>query len=281
MRILLLTICGMFVVGELLAQIALPYSVDFTSRIPSNWYQDAGDPIKWEWSSHGKNAPGSAIVDLSDESARFVVRTETPSIDFSSASAPVLRFNAAFIRSNFMAPAISVWYRTGDEWRLLDTWGESSLADFTEVNHQVLGGSDYVPPLDAQNIVWHTLTADLTALAGQPDVKFAFQAEFPNGGYVLIDDVEFTSMIASVQDDYSMQSLTVFPNPATERLEIKSGKPFAHALIVDLLGRTVLNAETASQNLQLDIAVLPAGSYWLQLIDEEGFICGRRSFVKR
>lgn len=281
MRILLLTICGMFAVGELLAQMSLPYSVDFTNEIPSSWYQDVGSPVKWEWSSHGKNALGSALVDLSDQSDRFVVRIETPSIDLSSTSAPVLRFNAAFIRNNFMAPAISVWYQTGDGWELLDSWGEYSLADLKEVNHQVAGGTDYVPPLDAENIVWHTLTADLTELAGQQDIKFAFQAEFPNGGYVLIDDVEFTSMIASVQDDYRAQSLTLFPNPATATLEIASGKPFARAVIVDLLGRTALEAESRSQNLQFDIAELPAGSYWLQLIDEEGFLCGRRSFVKR
>lgn len=285
MRILLMTLLtalsGLLAAGELFAQIRMPYSVDFSAGIPSDWYQAPGSSLNWEWGSHGKGSPGCAVVDMSAQADISTSRIETPPIVFAWIGDPVLRFSAAFIRNNFMAPAVSVWYNTGDDWKILDSWGEWALADMTQTNHQLEGGSDYVPPLDAENIVWHDISVDLSALAGASEIRFAFQAEFPNGGWVLLDNVEFAPAVAGVAYGSAAHQLRAFPNPASTRLTVESEVPFAHAMVVDLLGRTLSTTEAEGTDIRIDIASLPAGPYWLQLVDDEGFVCGRRNFIKR
>lgn len=282
MKALLPILCLASAISELSAQITLPYEVDFTFGIPSSWTQTAGNTVLWEYESFGKEGPGCAIADRSEFSDRLTGRIETPPLHFTWLSDPVLRFNAAFIKNNFVAPAISLWYDKGDGWTLLDSWGEWSLADGSMVNHQLEGGDDYEPPLDAENILWHSITVDLTFLAGEQNVRFGFQAEFPNGGWVLLDDVRFLQTVAGVEREYAANDLRAIPNPAVSTLSIESGAAFDRVEVFDALGRNVLTAESESGSgaIRLDVSELPAGAYWLQLIDGNGWICGMERFVK-
>lgn len=286
MRTLVLTSCGLFVLtlltaGNLWAQVQMPYSVDFTAGIPSNWTQTSPGVLDWEWSAFGKATQGSAVVDMSAHSGRAHSRIETPPVVFAWIGDATLRFNAAFIRNNFVAPGISLWYNAGQGWKMLDSWAESVLSDMKEANHLLEGGTDYTPPLDEEKVLWHEISVDLSSLGGMSEVQFAFQAEFSNGGWVLIDDVNFTAAVAGLEDEHNAQELRVYPNPATASIAVEAAAPFVRAVVVDLLGRTVLETEgTGGSRLQVDIAPLPAGPYRLQLIDRKGNVCGSKGFVK-
>ena len=68
-------------------------------------------------------------------------------------------------------------------------------------------------------------------------------------------------------------ALTVFPNPATETLKIKGLKHSGNATIkiYDLAGKTMLTQETAAETeILLPVETLPAGTYLVEVISQEG-----------
>jgi trimeric autotransporter adhesin len=57
--------------------------------------------------------------------------------------------------------------------------------------------------------------------------------------------------------------ITLYPNPAKEKIFIQSTSAGGHYRIVDPLGRTILQGTINATNNGIDIRALAAGSYWL------------------
>lgn len=69
---------------------------------------------------------------------------------------------------------------------------------------------------------------------------------------------------------YTLQPLSIFPNPATEKIYCKTDKPFHDALLTvsDMPGKELIRSAGLSGNsLELDIQSLPAGMYMLHIRD--------------
>ena len=73
---------------------------------------------------------------------------------------------------------------------------------------------------------------------------------------------------------YSLDQITVFPNPADNYITIKSDYNLEDAIIslFDLNGRRVLNYKNSSNNNIVDISSLSDGEYVLRIILSEGGI---------
>ena len=73
---------------------------------------------------------------------------------------------------------------------------------------------------------------------------------------------------------YSLDQITVFPNPADNYITIKSDYNLEDAIIslFDLNGRRVLNYKNSSNNNIVDISSLSDGEYVLRVILSEGRI---------
>ena len=73
---------------------------------------------------------------------------------------------------------------------------------------------------------------------------------------------------------YSLDQITVFPNPADNYITIKSDYNLEDAIIslFDLNGRRVLNYKNSSNNNIVDISSLSDGEYILRVILSEGGI---------
>ena len=73
---------------------------------------------------------------------------------------------------------------------------------------------------------------------------------------------------------YSLDQITVFPNPADNYITIKSDYNLEDAIIslFDLNGRRVLNYKNSSNNNIVDISSLSDGEYVLRVILSEGGI---------
>ena len=110
-------------------------------------------------------------------------------------------------------------------------------------------------------------------ILGFEDIGVKWGVWFGNGDRVLAnEDIELDE-----------GSFDVFPNPASEKLqitsELKSNQP-ATIRIVDMMGRTVYdNSLQLEKEMTLDISPLASGQYVLSIITEEGR--GSKIFVKQ
>ncbi|MBL7806395.1 MAG: T9SS type A sorting domain-containing protein, partial [Saprospiraceae bacterium] len=92
-------------------------------------------------------------------------------------------------------------------------------------------------------------------------------------------------VVASKEPVDQWVKLSVYPNPATEKLSIQI--PFDGLIqytISDALGRTMLNSRTdieARSNLNVDIQHLASGAYFIELRDESGLFFGKSTFYKQ
>lgn len=265
------------------AQKSLPYHVDFANGIPADWMQSPSDTIFWEFTPDvGDMALGAGIVDLGYTHLPGSSGIETPALDLSSVPNPTLRFKLAVILKNFVGPALALWYDDGTGPQLLDTWGQSRLSNFVDkVNHIIPASSDNVLPLDVDRIIWNEITVDLSSLAGEENITFMFRAEFPNGGWVVLDDVVFANgTVTSVESVVKNSSLTLYPNPTYSTLMIESEDAVHRVEVINALGRVVLVSELESSTKQtIDVAGLAAGTYWVRMIGAQGAVL-TESFMK-
>jgi hypothetical protein len=81
-----------------------------------------------------------------------------------------------------------------------------------------------------------------------------------------------------IDDDLSSQNtITLYPNPSTSQLNIKSeGLSIKNISIVDLTGRTVKMVNNKSKII--DISDLEKGTYFLRLHTDNGMVS--RKFLK-
>jgi len=86
----------------------------------------------------------------------------------------------------------------------------------------------------------------------------------------------------AIQDvNGEMLHFTVFPNPAKDVLQVKTEELKVNGLsVTDLSGRTVLTKKgNAVNKMDMDIAVLPAGMYFLKIDTDKGMASSR--FIKQ
>ena len=67
-------------------------------------------------------------------------------------------------------------------------------------------------------------------------------------------------------------TLTVFPNPATEQLNINSSIPFAKVSLVNLLGQTIREINVGNENYTMDVSDLSKGLYLIKIDTEQGSV---------
>ena len=108
---------------------------------------------------------------------------------------------------------------------------------------------------------------------GFEDIGVKWGVWFGNGDRVLAnEDIELPE-----------NSFDVYPNPASEKLQITSelvGSQYAAINIVDMMGRTVYNNSwQLEKEMSLDISSLTSGQYVLSIITEQGR--GSKIFVKQ
>lgn len=108
----------------------------------------------------------------------------------------------------------------------------------------------------------------------------------------IYEDVEFayftvaylTGEVAGIED--GMQDMiSIYPNPVSNLLFIENNgsMQYDHAEITDVSGRVIKNTaiEGSQQNNSVDLSSLPAGMYFLKLINENAIIAVKKMMVDR
>jgi hypothetical protein len=99
-----------------------------------------------------------------------------------------------------------------------------------------------------------------------------------SGDKLLVSNASFTTAVVS-SNIIEKQPLAVYPNPASSQISIMSDGPFVDFSInvLSVNGTVVLESENMST---IDISVLPAGMYFLQLIPKDNKNIYFSNFIK-
>ena len=84
-----------------------------------------------------------------------------------------------------------------------------------------------------------------------------------------------TSFDWGVKEDNATAFASLYPNPTTGQVTV-TGKNLRQIEVVNLLGQRVTMVQGQGETLQIDIADLPAGVYFVTITDEEGRKCVKK-----
>lgn len=110
---------------------------------------------------------------------------------------------------------------------------------------------------------------NVTGIGGQfdPDGNAPFDAGYQIQPRYLAD----FEVISSTFDPSLASTVQVFPNPATDQVQIKMEEAFELIRLTDALGREVLRVQAPSLNSTIELGQLARGIYQLQFIAEGKF----------
>ena len=84
-----------------------------------------------------------------------------------------------------------------------------------------------------------------------------------------------TSLTTGFEENEAIAFTTLHPNPTTGLITI-IGNDLKQAEVLNVLGQRVAMVEGTGETLQIDIAKLPAGVYFVNITDEKGHKCVRK-----
>ena len=165
------------------------------------------------------------------------------------------------------------------EYPMLSMWVKSYTAEYGLESYNILvSTTDNNPssftqiagPIEAPATAWTYVEYDLTEYQGQA-VYVAIQCVSSDKFIFMIDDVA-VSFITSTGNQPSAESLRVYPNPATDMLNINSGVEITSAKLYNVSGQLVYESNGNSNEMRISTSEMPSGLYLLNLTTKEGSI---------
>lgn len=213
----------------------------------------------------------------------------TPSLDLTTIAQPALSFDMAFNFHRYTPPyftdtidfadtlEILISTDCGDSWQTLFRKGGADLSTFTEPILNPLNiNQDLIYPEEND---WRRPIIDLSSFGSATSAVLKFDYISALGGHLYIDNVRVQGP-ASVVNNVTKLSATIYPNPARDRLMIDGLTIGSQISVLDVMGREVLSALGMGGQHILDVSALTAGSYVLQIINE-GTVRFEKFTVKR
>jgi hypothetical protein len=89
--------------------------------------------------------------------------------------------------------------------------------------------------------------------------------------YISVGAVGVQEIVAAVN------AITIFPNPVDQMVGLKNvnTKEITRIIIINVLGEMVFTTNTVTEMMSIDISSYPAGSYFINFINADGFSKGR------
>ena len=133
-----------------------------------------------------------------------------------------------------------------------------------------------------EDCIWFVNGQPIDTIAGmwvQPDSTTTYVLEQTICGNVSWDSV--TVIVSGVGiEAYAKDSkgIMLYPNPATNTLNIESSAMFSQLLISDVLGNVVISQQVNNKAVSVDVSRLGKGIYFVRVVSENGFVV--RKFLK-
>lgn len=175
---------------------------------------------------------------------------------------------------------ISYYYKElNDGEARLRHWGQwrGDAGAITPEGEDPFQPSEYILDTDGE---WTQVTVTSTAPEGATALRLNFRVYPQNnagGGIFGIDNVMVYQEDPTSVKDNSIEGLSIYPNPATDMVNIVSNSlSNKDVVITDLLGKTVLKANVSQS---VNVSALNAGVYMVQ-IKQDGKTATRKLIVK-
>lgn len=203
-------------VSPAVAVTAAPIIQDFESIVfPSNnWNYDSDAGSHWEQTTLA-SVSGIKSLYIQADSANMLSTDVfyTDNFNLSNLTAPVFNFKIAFASRAASTDNLKIFMSTdcGQTWILKYTKSGSTLET---VNDTAL---NFIP-LPSN---WRQDALNISAAAGQPNVKFKFQFTYAGGNNLFIDDININGTVGLNDSQTEDIDLSISPNPTETDAEIK------------------------------------------------------------
>lgn len=229
---------------------------NFTSGIPSDWANP--EDLLFTYDLGGEH--GNAVVfNAYQFESGTIANLYLPYEDLSSLTNPILVFDLAHKRYNTSyAERLRVMYSTdcGASWN--SAFNKSGAALSTSSGNTT---SNFIPT----NAQWRDEVVDLSGITDNDDVIIRFEFKSGYGNNVWIDNVRVMNAtgIEELESD-----LNVYPNPATEVINISTADEVQRVEIFNMQGQLV-KVETGDVN-SVSVKELANGVYTIKLTTSNG-----------
>ena len=256
---------------------ALPLMEGFESsaNLPSGWTlnnpdADAAWQVVTTVAHTGTNCigfnnyDGDATTDMTGRKDWFYTKT----YNFSSATSTTMSFDVAYATltdaGTLYTDTLAVLYSTdcGTTWNQVYKKGGATLATAPTYTTTATAWS----PSSTQ---WRTDNVNLSALAGQASVMFAFENISGWAEWVYLDNINITtSSTTGISNNNTLSAVFVYPNPAHNNISVSTTENTTSISVIDVVGQTVVAEQkvNGSQQVQsIDITNLADGIYFMKI----------------
>ena len=155
-------------------------------------------------------------------------------------------------------------YATNDIVVVSNTYYKSITGDNSAIDAAAL-------KLDTTNWVLCNSTGDVA-----PAVGAVVGGALDLNNSVYVDSIVFDDTLGAADFGYSNNTISLYPNPAQEVLNISSSNSITKIEVYDLLGKKVASNENASN---VNVADLGKGAYIVKVVQENGSVVAKQ-FIK-
>lgn len=185
------------------------------------------------------------------------------------------------IAGNFGRTTTPLCYDNNGSWELYIGQQNGKIAHLNNINNNVLGVYDTITENLLERHVGQFVSLAVADLNNDGFLDYVVGTV--KGGLTIWTDSNSILSQANIAETTTPNQLQVFPNPATQQVNLRLDFPTAAAtqvLCYNALGQLVHSANyaTGQQQYQLQVADLPAGVYFVQLQSKESKMTA--TFVK-
>lgn len=198
-----------------------------------------------------------AQFDITGFNGSNVTKYVSPVLNLSSVSNPTLEFYYRNKAWGSDQNVLKVYYRTSTTgaWTLITTFN-SNISDWTSSGTLTLPSPSATYQIALEGVAWY-------------------------GRSITVDDVLVKSeTLSTSESDKQKSALKVYPNPASDFINIKSDKRISEISIFDLAGKQVNHHNNDSTEAKISIQQLPAGTYIIQSKTSDGALNSQK-FIKK
>ncbi len=231
------------------------------------------------------NSFSNAIGDLNNDGLLDIVVNNNPPDDFfiwenqTSVSNHWLKVELEGVLSNRDGIGVRIDSYSGGQYQMIYTQiGTGYLAQNSSIYHFGLGEIEVV---DSLVLTWPTGHIDKLYNIQSDQKIFVLEGSTTNGDINVDEDVVIMPRnITTSTDVINATQITIFPNPSTSYLELRSKEDIRKIEIYSIDGIVVKNITTMSPNMEIDTSLLNSGLYFMRVYDDAGGVHIFR-FIKR
>jgi len=229
---------------------------------PAQWAQMSASGIMWQQTStaggYGLSTHSILFDNFDNDGGGRHDRMITPKIDLTNADTAYVTFDVAY--------AFYPGYRDSLMVELSHDCGRTFTPIYVKDSSILATAPDATTSFVPDPTQWRTDTISLTSYLGSRELELAFSNIGHYGQNIYIDNVNIhISSPLSVKNELNNGAIQVYPNPTSSSLTITSSGKITTLSITNILGQTVYSTTHNADKVQVNVAGLPPGIYFLKI----------------